>query len=207
MGQYKGENYKMRKVGFSLLIVGISIIGFYYIYNFTKEKMDENKVEEYFEIEESNDIEEEITDNEIINENIETIKSDTNQYTAVLEIPKINLKNGVINSSKNFDSILKAISVDRNSIYPDKIGNFILYAHSGRGPLAFFKNLNKVNINDDVYVYYNGIKYHYVIYKKYDIQKSGKAKIKAGGENKYITLITCNQSRKGYQTVIIGKIV
>ena len=64
----------------------------------------------------------------------------------------------------------------------------------------------KVNVNDLVYVYYNGIKYEYEIYKKYDIPKTGRAKVISSKKNKYITLITCNQGRKGYQIVLIGKI-
>ena len=128
-------------------------------------------------------------------------------YIGVLEIPKINLKRGVVDSTKNFKSINYAISVDKNSNYPNEKGNFILYAHSGNSYISYFRKLNQVDINDEVYVYYNGVKYHYVIENKYDIEKTGKAKVINLKDNKYITLITCNQDRKGYQIVVEGKLI
>ena len=66
--------------------------------------------------------------------------------------------------------------------------------------------IDKLEKNDDIYVYYEGIKYHYVVDSKYNIEKTGKAKIINSSENKYITLITCNQKEKGYQVVVIGTI-
>lgn len=117
------------------------------------------------------------------------------------------MKKGVVDSTENFKSINYAISVDKNSNYPNEKGNFILYAHSGNSYIAYFRNLNKVNINDDVYVYFNGVKYHYIIYDKYDIEKSGKAKVITSKNDNFITLITCNQDRKGYQVVVVGKLL
>lgn len=128
-------------------------------------------------------------------------------YTAILEIPVINLKRGVVNSTKNFKSINYAISVDKSSNYPNEYGNFILYAHSGNSSIAYFKYLINVNIDDDIYVYFNGIKYHYVIFDKYDIEKTGKAVFKRPINDNYITLITCNQNRNGYQIVLTGKLI
>ena len=127
-------------------------------------------------------------------------------YVAILEIPKIKLKRGMVNNTKNFKSISYAISIDNHSNYPNENGNLIIYAHSGRGSIAYFNDLDKLEENDDIYVYYEGIKYHYVVDSKYNIEKTGKAKIINSSENKYITLITCNQKEKGYQVVVIGTI-
>ena len=69
------------------------------------------------------------------------------------------------------------------------------------------QDLNKVELNDSVYVYYNGVKYKYKIFDKYDIEKTGKAKVINSKQDKYITLITCNQNRKNYQIVLVGKLV
>lgn len=84
-------------------------------------------------------------------------------YTVVIEIPSINLKQGVVDSTNNFNSINYAISVYKNSNYPDKEGNFVLYAHSGNSSISYFKNLNKVEINDVVYIYHNGVNIKYLI--------------------------------------------
>ena len=153
----------MRKIGIYLVIIGIAILGFYLIYNKSIEKRASDSVDDY------------INDTSIVNvisneESIEETKEEESNnkrsinYTAILEIPSIDLKQGVVDSTKNFSSINYAISVDKNSNYPNELGNFILYAHSGNSYISYFRKLNRVNINDDIYVYYQGIKYHYIIY-------------------------------------------
>lgn len=199
----------MKKIGIYLIIIGITILGFYFIYNNAINKRNNENVEDYIN---DTSIVNEVEIEETINEETETETSNTQNnnniaYTAVLEIPKINLKRGVVDSTKNFKSINYAISVDKNSNYPNEKGNFILYAHSGNSYVSYFRKLNQVDINDEVYVYYNGVKYHYVIENKYDIEKTGKAKVINLKDNRYITLITCNQDRKGYQIVVEGKLI
>lgn len=196
----------MKKVGFTLIIIGILLFVFYFVYNVSLNKKYEDDMNDYID-ETSQIVDEE--EESIIEEPQEEKKETTSNitYTAVLEIPKINLKRGVVNNTKNFRSINYAISVDNSSKYPNENGNFILYSHSGNSSIAFFNKLYKVDKDDDIYVYYNGIKYHYKVVKKYDIEKTGKAKVISSKSDKYITLITCNQSRNGYQIVIEGKIM
>ena len=197
----------MKKIGIYLIIMGITILGFYFIYNNDINKRNNENVEDYIN---DTSIVNEVEIEETINEETETSNTQNNNdiaYTAVLEIPKINLKRGVVDSTKNFKSINYAISVDKNSNYPNEKGNFILYAHSGNSYISYFRKLNQVDINDEVYVYYNGVKYHYIIENKYDIEKTGKAKVINLKNNRYITLITCNQDRKGYQIVVEGKLI
>ena len=196
----------MKKIGLTLIIVGISLFVFYFVYNVSLNKKYEDDMNDYID-ETSQIVDEE--EESIIEEPQEEKKETTSNitYTAVLEIPKINLKRGVVNNTKNFRSINYAISVDNSSKYPNENGNFILYSHSGNSSIAFFNKLYKVDKDDDIYVYYNGIKYHYKVVKKYDIEKTGKAKVISSKSDKYITLITCNQSRNGYQIVIEGKIM
>lgn len=196
----------MKKIGFVLIIIGISLFAFYFVYNVSLNKKYEDDMNDYID-ETSQIVDEE--EESIIEEPQEEKKETTSNitYTAVLEIPKINLKRGVVNNTKNFRSINYAISVDNSSKYPNENGNFILYSHSGNSSIAFFNKLYKVDKDDDIYVYYNGIKYHYKVVKKYDIEKTGKAKVISSKSDKYITLITCNQSRNGYQIVIEGKIM
>ena len=196
----------MKKIGLTLIIVGISLFVFYFVYNVSLNKKYEDDMNDYIdETSQIVDKEEESIIEEPQEEKKETTSNIT--YTAVLEIPKINLKRGVVNNTKNFRSINYAISVDNSSKYPNENGNFILYSHSGNSSIAFFNKLYKVDKDDDIYVYYNGIKYHYKVVKKYDIEKTGKAKVISSKSDKYITLITCNQSRNGYQIVIEGKIM
>lgn len=194
----------MKKLGIYLVTIGIAILGFYLIYNKSMNVRNNEDMNKY--IEETSVINEE--QEEVIEENNNTTKENYNiTYTAVLEIPKINLKNGVVDSTKNFKSINYAISVDNSSQYPNENGNFILYSHSGNSNIAFFNRLNNLELNDDIYVYYNGIKYRYSVRNKYDIEKTGKAKVISRKDDKYITLITCDQNKKGFQIVIEGKLI
>lgn len=198
----------MKKVGLIFVLIGFLIFIFYSIYIKITEYKSAIEVYNYLTNTSMETIVKEIdTEYSAQTEKQEplNIKNSVN-YTAILEIPSINLKRGVVDSTTNFESIKYAISVDNNSKYPDEYGNFILYAHSGNSSKAFFKNLYKVEINDEVYVYYNGKKYKYIIDSKTDFIKTGKAKIIKTYTDNYITLISCNQNKKGYQTIFVGKL-
>lgn len=200
----------MRKIGIIMIMTGILLLSFYFAYYFgisNKEKEEiDNYITETSIIDESN-ISQEETNEEIIEEVKQEEQKQVVQkldYKAILEIPKINLNNGLVETTKNFDSINYAISIDKNSNYPNENGNFILYAHSGSSRIAFFKNLNKVDISDNVVVYYEGIKYTYQITNKYEIEKNGKLKVFKYEGKKLITLLTCI-SNTNKQVVLIGE--
>ena len=188
----------MKKTCKILLVISLLIIVIYFAYVFIINVQTSMKVNEY--IEKTSYIQNENTNQK----DTKDIKRKIN-YTSILEIPSINLKEGLVDNTRNFNSIKYAVSIDNHSNYPNINGNFIVYAHSGNGRNAFFRNLVKVNLNEKVYVYYNGIKYEYEIIDKYDIEKTGKANVIITDKEKYITLITCNQSHKGYQVVLIGR--
>ena len=86
---------------------------------------------------------------------------------------------------------------------PDKKGNLILAAHSGTSAIAYFKHLDQVSINDEVYVYYKDKKYNYIIKKIYDVDKTGFVKINRDKNKQTLTLITCKKNTNK-QTVFIG---
>lgn len=195
---------KFKMIGQILIVVSLVCCLFYNVYNYFKEEKEVEIADNYIEETKVIDDEEIITEKNDVQKK-ESIKKEIN-YTAVIEITSVNLKRGVVDSTSNFNSINYAISVDKNSNYPDKEGNFILYAHSGNSSISYFKNLNKVEINDEVYIYYNGVKYEYKIFDKYDIEKTGKAEVYLTNTEKYITLITCSQEQKNRQIVLIGNL-
>jgi len=183
-----------------ILIFSCILIKIYDLYK--KEKVIQKEIEEINYIIE--------TPKEKENENIQKeekkVKKETKYiYEAVLEIPKINLRKGLVKSTKNFDSINYAVSIDENSIYPNEIGNFILYAHSGNSSISYFDNLKYLDINDEIKIYYKGKWYFYNVLKKYEIDKNGMLRIYNDGISKYITLTTCSQENKNKQIVILGK--
>lgn len=191
----------MKKIGIFLILVGI-LIPIIYIWSYkSMERRNNENVDDYI-----NDTSKEIVEYKKVNtEKKENKNKNKINYTAILEIPSIKLKRGVVDSTKNFQSINYAISVDKSSTYPDKEGNLILYAHSGNSRIAFFRNLNKVKLDDDIYVYYKGIKYHYIIIDKYNFKKTGKAKVLRNEVGKYISIITCHPSRNNYQILVLGE--
>ena len=122
-----------------------------------------------------------------------------------MEIPTINLKTGMVWATTNFQSINYAVSIDKSSQLPSVEGNFIIYSHSGNSRIAFFKHLNQVEIGDSIYIYFNGIKYEYKIFKSYEIPKTGKLNVTYPKDKRYITLVTCNPNQKGFQIVLVGE--
>ena len=72
----------------------------------------------------------------------------------------------------------------------NNISHIILASHSGNCSVCYFKYLHKLNINDDIYFYYKGIKYIYKVSDKYEINKTGKMEYKYTN-NSNIVLITC----------------
>lgn len=194
----------MRKIGIILLVIGVFLLLSYFLYYGYKNKEEKENIELYIESTSVVEVEEQ---EEVIVEKVKEEKQDSTfwvDYKAILEIPKINLKKGMVESTKNFSSINYAISIDKSSNYPNEEGNFILYAHSGNSKIAYFRNLNKLNVNDEVFVYYEGVKYSYQIINKYEIEKTGKMEVIRDSNRKLITMVTCI-SNTNKQVVLIGE--
>ncbi len=129
----------------------------------------------------------------------------TNQYIAYLEIPKINLKQGLLNLNDSNNNVDKNIQTIYPSAWPDKENsNLILASHSGNSRISYFKNLYKLTVNDNVYIYYKNIKYTYKITNTYNTPKNGEIPIYRNTNKTTITLITCTKNNDELQTVYIG---
>ena len=139
--------------------------------------------------------------------NIEENQKTSNlEYIAVLKIPKINLEKGLVAKNSKYNNIDYEIEILKESDSPDVInGNVILAAHSGTADVSYFNNLDKLKINDEVVILYNGKTYQYKIINIYDIDKTGKAKINRKNNKSTITLITCRNGTNK-QIVLIGEL-
>ena len=115
-----------------------------------------------------------------------------NAIKIILEIPKIRLKQELVNKEAVDNDVNKNILTVAETTYPEENGSshLILAAHSGYGNVAFFKNLTELVNNDEVIFYYNNKKYVYNIVNSYEIEKTGKMVFKAVSSND-VTLITC----------------
>ena len=189
-------------IGLLVLASGIFIL----IYHYSKiEKFDKEsdiKIEEFLNKEISLKNEVSIENATIKEEKID--KQDYN-YIAVLEIPSIDLKRGLVDPSSPYNNVNYNIQIIDNSTMPNITnGNFVLASHNGASYISFFKNLNRMNINDKIYVYYQGYKYEYSLTEIYDTPKDGKVEIVRDYDKTTITLITCKKNSKDTQVVYIG---
>ena len=200
--RYKSRLYIL--VGFFFILMGLIIYSGKVIYNKYLDSKDNQKVEEFLDIQDDRDVDEIYFDTEVIEE-IEdiTTPADTN-YIGVLEIPKINLKRGFLSIDNPDNTVSKNIQVIKESDMPDvENGLLIIAGHSGTGRLAFFKELHKLSDMDKVYIYYKNTKYTYTVIDKYEVEKTGRALIKRKKNITSLALITCNQEDKTKQIIYI----
>ncbi len=133
---------------------------------------------------------------------------DYSKYTGVLEIPKIGLKRGFYNVGSKYNDIKYNVTVVEGSTMPDVVnGNLILMAHSGDAYISYFAYLYRLNVGDDIYITYNGTKYHYQIVNIYNVEKNGAVHIIRNYERTSLTMITCTKDNDHSQTVYISELV
>ena len=126
------------------------------------------------------------------------------EYIAILEIPKINLKQGLVRPNSNLNNVNKNIQILTPFNRLDQLGtNLILAGHSGNSKVSFFRNINNLEIGNDIYIYYQNKKYHYKVLKKYEVEKTGKIHVKSNQNKTLLTLTTCSYNNK--QLIILSE--
>ena len=125
-------------------------------------------------------------------------------YLGILEIPKINLKNGFYNLNSIYNNVDSNVTIINGSTYPDEENNnLILAAHSGNCSYCYFDNLYKLELADKAYLQYKNKKYTYEIVDIYDVEKDGTVAIYRDYDKNCLTLITCTRNSNTKQTVYI----
>ena len=125
------------------------------------------------------------------------------EYIAVLKIPKINLERGLVVPNSYLNNVDYNIQILKNSARPDqRFGNVMLAAHSGNARISYFRNLDKLDINDNVSISYKGKIYSYKVVNIYDIEKNGKAQIIRNKNVSTLTLVTCRHNTNKQMIVI-----
>ena len=179
-------------IGVLLILISLLVFIIRYRYYENKSANDRKQVDEFLSQPVLNNIE----TNEVISDEV---NSDTNinDYIAVLEIPAINLTRGLVDKSSPNNDVNKNIYMLKDTVLPDEdtISHIILASHSGNSYVSFFKNLYKLDINDEIYFYYKNSKYIYSIYKIDEVDKTGNIELKKTNSSD-ITLITCKGNLK-----------
>lgn len=188
-------------IGAFFILLSIGILGYKYCQKHHLQQVEEEKIEEFFE-----DISEETTIEEPIEEKIEKKQQEIN-YIAVIEIPKLNLKKGLVDRNSWRNNVNYNIQILKDSDMPNvDRGNFILAAHSGSSSVSYFRNLKQLGKTDEIYIYYNETKYTYRVVNKYDVEKTGKAEIIRNKNKTTLTLISCRHGTN-YQIIVICELI
>lgn len=119
-----------------------------------------------------------------------------------LIIPKLKINNYIYPIDSPNNNVDKNITILKNSIPPNKSNSIIfIAAHSGNGPTAFFKNLNKLTINDEIIFIYQNKNYTYQVTNIFEEAKQGFINI---AKNKYnqLVLTTCSPTNNNKQLII-----
>ena len=158
-----------------------------------------------------------LTENEIYNstptinkESIENTISDSkdkSNYIAKLVIDKLNINNYIYDFNSNKNTVEKNIEILDGSILPNNDTSIIfLAAHSGNGKIAYFKNLDKLEINDEIYFYYKDYKYIYQVVDIFEIIKDGDIELNKISDNQLV-LTTCSPNSSDKQLVVNSKLI
>ena len=192
---------KRKPISLILCIFSLTLFSSYHVYNICISELNNKKVDKIIE----NEMKEK-SDSKLIANKINY--KDKKDYLGIISIPKINLKKEFYHINDKRNNVDKNVTLLKDSVMPNiKGGTLYLAAHSGNSYLGYFKDLNKLVINDIVYIYYNNIEYKYVVSDKYELDKNGKIIIinKNINEN-YLVLTTCSKT-KNKQLLVIGKLI
>lgn len=200
----KLKNSTLILIGIFILTLGICI-GLYEYFEERKNKTFSNMNITLYEKEQPENIMD--TNEQIKEEKQEENKELTsiiNTYLGILEIPKINLKNGFYGLDSPYNNVDYNITVINGSTYPtEENNNLILAAHSGDCPVCYFENLYKLSIDDIAYLNYKNVKHSYKIVDIYEVEKDGTVAIYRDYNKSVLTLITCTRNSDTKQTVYI----
>lgn len=119
-----------------------------------------------------------------------------------LIINKINLKKELYDINSKNNTIEKNVTILKGSIDPSYNNSiFFIAAHSGNGKLAFFKNLDKLQINDEIILIYKNNKYTYHVNEILEQEKSSYIDVYKNTK-KQLVLTTCSPTDKNKQLII-----
>lgn len=149
-----------------------------------------------------------------INENKKIITNDvlTNSFeysskthqipVAKLIIKKIGVENNLYDIGTKENVVDKNITILKESTFPDKEESILfIAAHSGDGKVAYFKNLDHLEIKDLVEFIYHDDKYIYKVVNMYEKQKDGYIELNRISKHQLV-LTTCSPKNKGMQLII-----
>ena len=185
-----------KHISLIIIMISLSLFCCYHIYYYFLDKGNSNLIRNYY-ISETNEETKPI---------VKKINNENEEYLGILKIPKINLRQGFYNINSKNNNVSKSVTILNESTMLNNNGSIIyLTAHSGSGYLAFFKDLNKLVINDMIYLDIDGNHYKYIVNEIYELKRNGKIMVNHNIHENYLVLSTC--SNKDKQLVVISKLI
>ena len=131
---------------------------------------------------------------------ISTVNKDENdEIIGTLTIDKLNLSRKIYNINSSHNNVEENVT-----ILNDDMNLIVLAAHSGPGYIAFFNDLDKLELNDTVNLTYNNKKLVYKVTNIEEQPKDGTIEINKTDKQRLI-LTTCSKKDKNKQLVITSK--
>ena len=135
----------------------------------------------------------------VLENRINSINNDKYRYKAILEIPSVNIKRGILDIDSRYNKAKYNIELVKES--DDMI---VLAAHNGNNYNSYFGNLKNISLGDDINYYFGGKLYKYIYTDRYEIKKNGYADIYRNKDKKAIVLVTCKDNSDDGQVIFIG---
>jgi len=192
-------------IGILISIIGIKILFTKPIESIDNSEFEQDAIDQFYE-------QFDITKNNTEVSNKEPVKKDINKsnntidYLAVLKIPSINLEKGLVNIDSYLNDVKYNIEILDDTDMPFADGDIYLAAHAGNSSRSYFKNISKLDLNDEVILYHNNQVFNYKVINKYEIIKTGQAAIKHNSNKKILVLISCVHNTDK-QIVVICELV
>ena len=127
-------------------------------------------------------------------------KQNNNETLGTLKIEKINLSNNIYNKKNPHNNVEENVTIlndDENLI--------VLAAHSGPGYIAYFNDLDKLELNDTINLTFKNKDLVYKIINIEEQIKDGTIEINKTNTKRLI-LTTCSKKDKTKQLVIISEL-
>lgn len=201
---------KLKEIVFLLIFIIVVSTAAILIKNVIRDKNQEKEIEALLNVEFDGN-----ADNTSVNDvssdsaNAQVQKSNEEQITvsgnsvAVIQIPSQGIK-GIVKEGTDNQTLKNYIGMFKGSAMPGQVGNFSVAAHNNIYT-EIFRNLNKVNIGDEVIVKTKTDTYTYKITSKQTVSPTSIEVIN-NTDKKEITLITCNYNASA-RIVLKGELV
>lgn len=196
---------KIKKKEIIILVLFIIVVsaGAIFIKNMIRDKKQEKEIEALINVEfngaPSSNTAAGAGEQQTVDEKI-TVSGNT---IAVLQIPSQGIK-GVVKEGTDNQTLKSYIGMFKGAAMPGQVGNFSVAAHNNIYT-EIFRNLNKVNIGDEVKVITKTATYTYKITSKQTVSPTSIEVIN-NSDKREITLITCNYNASA-RIVLKGELV